>query len=250
MTIHHATAKRAAELGVTLTDGEEVHAFHKGTERSIEHESAKVALNLVLLAARFGYDYKSIEVGIGEEGEPVILFNDETLFDFDVEFDSDDIFAMAIEAAQDAGYDGDDEAEDDEPAGNVVPTKYKIEYAARGNAAHCGDWLAGWLDGKFSSVEVIQTTNKKGETKTKEVERFNADEFLAFLTANGVELKGKWVDLPNSGQNGWQGRFRMNGRQKLEVVVADAGYIVFDGKKLKADATWLKAMRAKHNIEK
>lgn len=236
MTIHHATAKRATDLGVTLTDGEEVRAFHKGTERVIEHESAKVALNLVLLAARFGAEYPSI--GVTGDGE--ITLNEEVLFDFDVEdFDAEEVFAMALEAAQDAGYEGEEVEDDEEVRGNVVPDKYKKEYAARGNVNHCGDWLAGWLDGKFIHTPTDETLKPE----------FDWRGFEAFLIENGVDTSGKWAKLPESGQRGWQGRYRMNGRQKLEVVVAETGQMVHNGKKVRIDREWLAAMKAKHNVE-
>ena len=92
--------------------------------------------------------------------------------------------------------------------GDVVQSKYHTLYKERGNSRHCGDWLALSLDGSFD--------NGQG---------FDADAYAEFLTANGVELVGKWAALPTSGQAGWQGRYRMNGRQKLQRRVLETGQL-------------------------
>lgn len=135
-----------------------------------------------------------------------------------------DIFA----ACEDADLDP-EAIEVEEPfAGTVVADHYKKEYAARGNAANCGDWMANMLDGRFGDP-------------------FDHELFTAFLIKNGVPMTGKWADLPNSGQNGWKGRYRMNGRQKLDIIVATRGTLILeDGKVVKADLKWLEEMLHKH----
>ena len=79
-----------------------------------------------------------------------------------------------------------------------------------GNSRNCGDWLAQELDGPF--------TNEKG--------KFDHELFTRVLELNGVELEGRWANLPSSGQNGWIGRYRMNGRRKLERRIAKTGVLV------------------------
>lgn len=132
----------------------------------------------------------------------------------------------------------DSEAEADEaPVRVVVAAKYKVEYAARGNANHCGDWLALMLDGMFETV--IVDGDKAGSL-------FNHEQYAAFLKLNGVEMVGKWADLPSSGQKGWQGRFRMNGRQKLEKAILTSGVLrLLDGREVAVDTDWALAMQAK-----
>jgi hypothetical protein len=112
----------------------------------------------------------------------------------------------------------------------VVPEKYRIAYAERGNAAHCGDWIAATLDGAFDDEEV----------------GFLAGAFELFLRQNGVPIEGKWADLPNSGQQGWKGRYRMNGRQLLEKYVARAGVMLLNEATLEVPADELAFLRTKH----
>lgn len=128
------------------------------------------------------------------------------------------------------------DTEDDETEGeeevtprNVVKPHYRILYKERGNPNHCGDWLAQELDGVF----------------TGEGNKFDIVAFTKCLQDNGVEFSGKWAELPNSGQKGWQGRYRMNGRQKLERQVLSTGKLVIDGEAELAPVDWLTWMATK-----
>ena len=117
-----------------------------------------------------------------------------------------------------------DDEEGDEPVSrNVVKPRYRQLYKERGNPNHCGDWLAAELDGLF--------TGSDG--------KFDHEAFTACLRANSVDFSGKWADLPISGQNGWVGRYRMNGRQKLERVVLATGKLFVDGIVEFAPVYWL-----------
>lgn len=101
------------------------------------------------------------------------------------------------------------EEEEEKPSGSVVPEEYRIQYKEKSsNGQTCGDWLAEFLVG--------QTHNAQG---------FNVEDFTAILNANGVDMTAKWAKLPESGQPGWTGRYRMNGRQVLERLVAERGWI-------------------------
>ena len=108
----------------------------------------------------------------------------------------------------------------------VVKAKYHQLYRERGNPRHCGDWLAKTLDGVFDNGG-----------------SFDADAYAEFLRANGVEMVGKWAALPASDQPGWKGRFRMNGRQKLQRRVLKTGVLlrIIDGKTVEEEAPidWL-----------
>lgn len=104
-----------------------------------------------------------------------------------------------------------EEEEEDRVSRTVVPEKYRAAYReASSNGQTCGDWLAEWL--------VEQTTNADGN--------LDVEVLQAIFRANGVDETGAWARLPVSGQRGWQGRFRMNGRQLLEKRIAFAGALV------------------------
>ena len=95
----------------------------------------------------------------------------------------------------------------------------------------CGDWLATTLADHFLT----------GETKSKKV--FDLDAFLDCCKENGLDVTEKWA---NTESNGAAGRIRMNGRQKLEIVLARTGNIIIDGKKLKPTGVFLKKMEKAH----
>ncbi len=239
MTIHHATIKRATNEGIILTETDDgVQAHHANTNRRITHPDAKVALKLCQLEVRFGHEYDvGVDVNLNHteaRTHPRNSDEDVTLAYFDpADFDIEQVFVESLETASDK--DVPIETEDTGPSGNVVPEKYKTEYKARGNAAHCGDWLAIWLDGKF---EIRDPAEKKPI--------FDADGFTEFLVANDVDMTGKWINLPTSGQKGWAGRYRMNGRQKLEKVVAVRGTVKWQGKDVKVPKPDLAILRRKH----
>lgn len=246
MTIHHATIKRAAKLGIDLNETPEgiVVAEYKKGDRQFSHSNVQVALNAVRLSSRFALEYPNILVG-GKNTEvtTVTVFHEvdgktTPLFDFDgremTDKQCDEYFAKALEMAEDADL---DTGEDDEVrySGTVVAEKYREMYKERGNENHCGDWLAEYLDGMFQ-VEV------DGKT------RFDAEAFADFLADNGVELTGKWAALLGSTQAGWQGRFRMNGRQKLEVAVAIRGTVIHGNSEVDVPKKALKELRDKHAV--
>lgn len=129
----------------------------------------------------------------------------------------------------------DTDEDEDEPCGSIVSEKYRDEYRARGNPDHCGDWLANMLEGQFT---------KLNENTQKPV--FDDASFIEMLAENDVDMSGKWARLPESGGRGWQGRFRMNGRQKLELRVAHSGVLVLRGRKMKVPSGFLQQLRTRH----
>lgn len=121
--------------------------------------------------------------------------------------------ADLLEACEDAGLDPeegvDTDDEDESPRGSVVPEEYRAQYReVSSNGQTCGDWLAEFL--------VLHTHGIDG---------FMVDDFSAILNNNGVDMSAKWAQLPFSGQRGWVGRYRMNGRQSLEKLVALRGKV-------------------------
>ncbi len=113
----------------------------------------------------------------------------------------------------------------------VVPAKYKQEYKQRGNARNCGDWLAQQLAGKFD---------------TAEGGKFDEPAFTQCLVDNGVSLTGRWAELPESGQAGWVGRYRMNGRQQLEMRICESGYLLLPEGKVKVPREYLDHLHRLH----
>lgn len=234
--IHHATAAKAEKAGIELeTDHDRNVVVAKWGEYEYPHTDAKIALEAAMLDRTFRLEYPALSLQMPEgdlflvehtdaEGEKTTLWEDGEL----------PSLAFILELCDSNELDpevGFAEAEEEEKAAKVVVADhYKKEYAARGNPNNCGDWLAITLE---------------EQCKTKE--GIDVDRFTDILNLNGVPMTGKWAALPTSGQRGWQGRYRMNGRQKLEVIVATRGSLFLaEGHKIAADRDWLEAMLAKH----
>ena len=142
------------------------------------------------------------------------------------------------------GAEGDDEGdreeeEDERGPRTVVKEAYRAEYRKRTKkGTHCNDYLAQMLEDVFVDGK-----------------KFDTDAFTLCLVANAVPLVGKWAKLPSSGQKGWQGRYRMNGRLQLErIVVATARIAMPDGNggyvtEMVDDIEWLLARAAKLNVD-
>jgi hypothetical protein len=120
-----------------------------------------------------------------------------------------------------------DEAESEEgkTTGSVVNEKYRAIYAERGHPTHCGDWLANTLN--------EQCLNKGGT---------NLELFEDICGLNGVDLS-KY----NRTSRGWQGRFRMTGRNLLakRVYLADGVLKLPGGVTLKAPGEWMTEQKYK-----
>lgn len=141
--------------------------------------------------------------------------------------------AELLDACEDEGLDPEYTSEEEEPeaSGSVVADEYRRLYKeASSNGQTCGDWLAERL--------VDDTHGADG---------FNPEDFTQILSNNGVDLSAKWAKLPYSGQKGWVGRYRMNGRQVLEKVIALRGiYVDGIGTEVTPPLGWLADTRAKH----
>lgn len=144
--------------------------------------------------------------------------------------------AKVLEICEDEGLDPEEGAEDEEDrGGSIVPQKYREEYAARGNPANCGDWLAHFCE------EQCHIPNAKGKAT------FSISDFEELLNANGVPLDGKWAQARFTARPGWQGRFRMSGRQQLEKYVALRGTAkALNGADVAVPDEELAALRNKH----
>lgn len=240
MTIHHATMKKAEKNSIVLTEVDgEVEAWFPPTNKRVRHEEAKTALNLGLLYKRFGSEYRRVLLQPSEIEEglwAVCTLDGEEVIHFDPNDDVDTVFADALEDAASKELSFEDERDY-----VVVPIRYKQLYKERGNPNHCGDWLSIWMDGRFAKL-----VNEGEGTKTV----FDAVAFEMFLRENGVDMDGKWASLPTSGQKGWEGRYRMNGRQRLEKRMAHTGKLFHGGAEITIDPDFLNTIVAKHPVKK
>lgn len=226
-TIHHATQKMADKHEIKLSVHGEYPAAMVLAEKKVktargvetvafDHPDAKIAVAAVALQTAFTLEYPALELAILLEDQNATYLVTHDSDDNDTEviiYEGPRFPQMAdlLNKCQDLGLDPEAGFEE-ETFKQVVPDRYKREYAQRGNRDNCGDWLAKKLEGAFDT----------------EAGKFDADAFETFLRLNDVDMTGKWAALPTSGQKGWVGRYRMNGRQKLEMVVARVGYFKFD----------------------
>jgi len=235
--IHHATIKRAAQYNISLTATDTGMFSADNGKIAMINEDPKVALNHAILQQRFGAEYPVVEIAFGST---YVTQGDEevTLFYFDEhDFDVDDVFVGTLEAAQDEGIDLEGESTDDDgeakSGGNVVSARYQQLYKERGNPAHCGDWLAKQLEQQFDKVVDSKLS-------------FDWEAFEAMMVANECPMVGKWTKLPESGQKGWVGRYRMNGRLVLEKIVAARGTLILKGVTIEVPEEELAVLKAKH----
>lgn len=94
------------------------------------------------------------------------------------------------------------------------------------DGASCGDWLARLLKDSFHSDG-----------------KFDVQGFTRCLKDNGIDWQ---IDQR---RHGWQGRFRMNGRQKLAVVARKTGSIVISGQKVSAPGAVKRGRRRRVKTE-
>lgn len=156
----------------------------------------------------------------------IITHDDETILEGDKVPELADI----LEACEERGIDPEEGAED-EVSGSVVPEQYRATYkAASTNGQTCGDWLAEYLTAECHTAD-----------------GFSAPDFARILETNAVDQSGAWARLPESGQKGWVGRWRMNGRQALEKTIALAGrFVDMAGDPVAMPDGILAGMQAKH----
>jgi hypothetical protein len=118
----------------------------------------------------------------------------------------------------------------EEPKGiSVVKTKYRAIYDEQGHPAHCGDELA------------IKLNNLCRVGSSTDIGIFNA-----IMAANSVDM----TKYRTSG-NGWQGRYRMTGRNMLaKKVHANGGILLLPehmhgGEPMQMSQEWMSSQRFK-----
>lgn len=226
MTIHHATLKRATAEGIALVETDTAFgpAILAAADPITLHRKAATALDAAILMRMLKAEYPALVVTRvaedGGEGDPRAHFRVEDRGGEHAFYVGEELPKLAdvLEACEEAGFDPTvapegEEEDEDERSGSVVPIVYKQRYAERGNPANCGDWLAVTLE------TYCHVAAEKGRGK------FDLEAFETILTTNGVPL-GPWATNRNPG---WQGRFRMSGRNVLAKTVAAKGFLFVPG---------------------
>lgn len=212
MSIHHATLKRATALGIELVADEDGTVTATKGDIELVGEDPKALISFVAVAAMLETEYGGFTTN--DEGHVTC---DEADYETDIDptVDWQKEVARIVEEATAAGW------EPEEREGSVVVAeRYKAEYRARGDASGCGDWLHQTLK-RFSS----EYTDHEGNSRIA----FDEPSFTKMLVNNGIEIKGKFAQMPIHGGKGWEGRYRMNGRQMLESPLLRAkGVLVLE----------------------
>ena len=200
------------------------------------HHATRAKADKLASLLQAEYPALTLVAKLNEDGSQIIGWEVEARADDEIHVIYDDKavpeIADLLDACDEREIDPEAGAEEEsKPSGSVVQDHYRAQYReASSNKQTCGDWLAERL--------VADTHGPDG---------FMVDDFTAILSANGLDMSAKWAQLPFSGQKGWIGRYRMNGRQVLEKTVALTGiYIDNTGAKVTPHADWLAGMRTKH----
>ena len=158
----------------------------------------------------------------------VVLDEDETVYTSEKVPTLADVLDACAEAEIDPSA-----KEEVSRGGSVVPISYRIQYTIKSSTGRSnGDWLAEKL--------AMDTLSSSGSLMI--------EAFESVLLNNNVSLSGKWVQARFSQSPGWQGRFRMNGRQVLEKMVAISGrYFDASGTAHVPEEKWLKTARETHS---
>lgn len=195
------------------------------------HHATKAKAERLAAMLEAEYPVLTIEPVLNEDESQVVGFRinhgDEEL----METDKVPAIADIIEACEEAGLDPEEEESDERDySGGIVKEKYRALYReVSSTGTNCGDWLAEWL--------AERTLDGEG--------KLDLDAFRAILTNNNVPMTGKWATP--GGSRGWQGRFRMNGRQVLEKFVAKEGEVLdAAGNNHVVPADALEALRTRH----
>lgn len=109
---------------------------------------------------------------------------------------------------------------------------YRKRYKDAGSGVNCGDWLAKQIDSYCGQ--------SRTDAKSRKRRGVDFDKFDAMLLENGVVAIGKWTEGRKFNRHGWQGRYRMHGRQKLEAqVIANRRLWLPDGGFVEPPESWL-----------
>jgi hypothetical protein len=237
MTIHHATIKRAAEKGITITayddDADFANAKAEGTTLDLTSDDAKALVDIAIFAKMMLVEYPglTIEQADPEDEALTYLFGGEEIGEgtlSDIEETLQEALSEMTDEQRDAAEQALEDEAEQEDKGTVVPDKYKQRYAEAGHPDNCGDWLAVTL------ASLCHVTDGKKD-------RFSVEKMELLNQANGVDSAKYMVNQTR----GWEGRYRMTTRNMLAKKIAGAGVMMVPGevdgqgdRELKAPAEW------------
>lgn len=243
MSIHHATKAKLAKADVTIQEAPEgsetkYTAFWPSNLPQIEfwYDDPKVLADAILAAKMasvehhmaFEQDDEGVHITVGIKN-PREIGLIEDLADLASSI-PDALEALTSgEADEVVEADAEDQAEEDERSGSVVPDAFKKRYAEAGHPNTCGDWLALLLNSS--------TTGSNG--------KLDVDAMDEIARINKVD-----TSKLNRTSPGWQGRFRMTSRNMLVKVVAAAGFLLLpeldgDPRQEMAPSEWMAVNRPK-----
>lgn len=249
--LHHATAKRAADAGVTMEhDGTEWTA----TKGAIAYrdENPAHALDAAIFGATLAAEYPALQLAfaggwvvITTEEHPTHVWPGENV---EGEYEARDASPTPPKATQlgdvleladllgidpEEGYDEDEEKK----GGSVVDDGYKRQYAEDGHPNNNGDWL----NEVFATLRLVTVEGKKTRTDTQALNSVFAENGI--ITEDHKFGGAFHGTAPRT--NGWEGRFRMSGGNMLRKRVADAGFLMAFGEKIEAPAAFCDKYRTK-----
>ena len=241
---HYTVVRDAEAKGIVLTydaDNDSTTATH-GDGTTTAHPIPKQALAGLILIRTIAAEYPGLHMERDEdsEGWHVSATNPEHEFALTLDELDDNTLSHVLDAATAEGVDveeGYEDAEERTASGSVVSPIYKVLYAERGDATHCGDWLGTTLKNRIPRLA--------GEGKKEGP--VDVDEYDRIFLQNGVDSgTGKWGAVfhdKKAPTNGWEGRFVMSGRNILRKRVADAGFLLINDEKLEAPPEWCEEHR-------
>lgn len=220
MTIHHTIIKGAAKAGVILTHEDDsviasnpesslqVRLDTEGAEEaSVINELAKEAWSNVLEMR--DYQIEHTKIALRHEDGDFVAYR-RVGRGLGEEIARDPVLEDLVVTLQE-GIEPEEAADDSEEGGSVVPDRYKKLYAERGDATHCGDWLALTING------LCRVLDDKGK-ETTDLDRLQ-------IIANANDVNPARYGKLGVETNGWQGRYRMTVRNMMTPRVAAKGFL-------------------------
>jgi len=219
MTIHHTIIKNAEKFGIIMSEvdtdnGTVAKAHWAEYNQTFVHPDPKKARDAAILQQTFTREYPNLQLvnGSGNNWPFHVVAADDVaeilVEDADVS-DKAAVLADALERCEELGIDPEAGYEEPEDTGQIVPSKYRTEYAEAGHPDDCGDFLAEYSRG------------------------LALEEFIAMCAENGVVPTAKLNKAMDIQTRGWQGRVRMSMGLMLRKAIEMNGEFVHLGKPVK-----------------
>lgn len=225
MTISKKQANRADTLGVTLVEV----GKNKYQAGDYFASTAGLALSICEKIITTMKEYPWLTITQEDDGGWLVTSKEDGET-FASEDDLDAIIAEALEVYPNAPA-GQEEPEEKESSGGIVPKKYRNEYKARGDESRCSDWLCDEIDPYVTKT----VPSKSGKGKDKRIG--DAETTYILAEANGVTKK--WPNL-NKGQQTMNARNMIRNKVKhSRTLVIPAALTGGEAKTLTPPDSWL-----------